>query len=184
MQVRKIRLLPDPVLRKKAKKVPSVDKGIQELIDDMIETLHKARGAGLAAPQVGVSLRIVVIQEPEKEPLCLVNPEIVKRSGERVIEEGCLSIPGYRGMVKRSEQVTVKAHDRSGKEIRIKAEGLLGQAIEHECDHLEGVLYIDRLTDKKTLRKIDEETGEDEDLELHPVPAKKAKGETESAAAR
>ena len=126
-------------------------------------------GVGLAAPQVGVSLRIVVIQEPEKEPICLINPEIVKRSGERVIEEGCLSIPGYCGMVKRSEQVTVKAHDRNGKEIRIKGEGLLGQALEHECDHLNGILYIDQLTDKKTLHKVEPE---EEPLELHPVAAK------------
>ena len=162
MPVREIRCVPDPVLRRKAKRVPSVDRGIQELIDDMIVTLQKAFGAGLAAPQVGVSLRIVVIQMPEKEPMVLVNPEVVKRSGEREIEEGCLSIPGYRGMVKRSQIVTVKARDRHGKEFRIKGEDILGQCLEHELDHLNGILYIDHLVDKKTLHKVEPEEDEEE----------------------
>ncbi len=118
MPVREIRCYPDPVLRRKARRVPSVDRGIQELIDNMIETMHHAYGVGLAAPQVGVSLRIVVIQMPEEELVVLINPEVVKRSGERELEEGCLSIPGYRGNVKRSLSVTVKAHNREGKEFR------------------------------------------------------------------
>ncbi len=160
MPVREIRCFPDPVLRRKAKRVPSVDRGIQELIDDMIVTLGRASGVGLAAPQVGVSLRIVVIQMPEEKPIVLVNPEVVRRSGEREIEEGCLSIPGYRGTVKRSISVTIKAHDRQGKEIRIKGEELLGQCLEHELDHLNGILYIDHLTDKKTLHKIEPEAEE------------------------
>lgn len=169
MALRKIRCYPDPVLRKKAKRVPSVDRGIQELIDDMVMTLDRASGVGLAAPQVGVSLRIVVIRMPKCEALVLVNPEIVKRSGEREIEEGCLSFPGYRGTVKRSAAVTVKARDREGKEIRIKGDELLGQAIEHELDHLNGVLFIDHLTDRKTLHKIDEE--EDDFEGTAPQPA-------------
>ena len=162
MPVREIKCVPDPVLRRKAKRVPSVDRGIQELIDDMIVTLNKAYGVGLAAPQVGVSLRIVVIRMPESEPIVLINPEVVKRSGEREIEEGCLSIPGYRGTVKRSQIVTVKARDRHGKEFRIKGEDLLGQCLEHELDHLNGILYIDRLVDKKTLHKIEPEEDEEE----------------------
>jgi peptide deformylase len=162
MPAREIKCVPDPVLRRKAKRVPSVDRGIQELIDDMIVTLHEASGAGLAAPQVGVSLRIVVVQMPEEEPFVFVNPEVVKRSGEREIEEGCLSIPGYRGTVKRSVTVTVKAHDRHGKEFRIKADDLLGQCLEHELDHLNGVLYIDHLVDKKTLHKVKPEEDEEE----------------------
>jgi peptide deformylase len=161
MSVREIRYFPDPVLRRKARRVPSVDRGIQEFIDDMLETLHHAYGVGLAAPQVGVSLRIVVIQLPEKEPIVLINPEVVKRSGEREIEERCLSIPGYRGIVKRSISVTVKARDRQGKGIRLKGDELLGQALEHELDHLNGVLYIDHLVDKKTLHKIELEEEEE-----------------------
>ena len=176
MSVREIRRYPDAVLRRKARRVPSIDRGIQELIDDMLETLHKAYGAGLAAPQVGVSLRIVVIQMPEKEPLVLVNPEVVKRSGEREIEEGCLSIPGYRGTVKRSTAVTVKARDRQGKEIRIKGEEILCQALEHELDHLNGILYIDRLVDRRTLHKI--EPGEQEKEKLPAEPAVVAKPES------
>jgi peptide deformylase len=176
MPVRAIRRYPDAVLRRKARRVPSIDRGIQEFIDEMIETLKKASGAGLAAPQVGVSLRIVVIQLPEKELLVLINPEVVKRVGEREVEEGCLSIPGYRGTVKRSAVVTVKARDRQGKEIRIKGEELLCQALEHELDHLNGVLYIDRLVDNKTLHKI--EPGEEEKEKLTAEPAVVAEPES------
>jgi peptide deformylase len=162
MTIRKIRCVPDTVLRRKAKRVPSVDRGIQALIDDMIETLHEASGAGLAAPQVGVSLRLVVVQMPEQEPLVLINPEVVKRQGEREIEEGCLSIPGYRGMVKRSLNVTVKALDRQGKEFRIKGDDLLGQCLEHELDHLNGILYTDILIENTKLRKLEPDEDEEE----------------------
>jgi len=112
---------------------------------------------GLAAPQVGISLRIAVIGLPDEEPIVLVNPEIVKRSGERVLEEGCLSIPGYRGEIKRSVSVIVKARDRSGKETRIKGTELLAQVLEHELDHLNGVLYIDHLESTDELHKIEPE---------------------------
>ena len=97
MTVHPIRLLPDPVLRQKAVRVPAIDDSIQRLIDDMIESMYAANGVGLAAPQIGVSLRVVVIGMPEEEPFALINPEIVKRSGERTVDEGCLSLPGYRG---------------------------------------------------------------------------------------
>jgi peptide deformylase len=109
---------------------------------------------GLAAPQVGVSLRVVVIEIPEEEVIVLINPEVVKRTGERLLDEACLSIPGYHGTVQRSVQVKVKALDRNGKAIRIKGEDLLAQALEHEIDHLDGVLYIDHLEHPEDLKKI------------------------------
>jgi len=145
---------PNPVLRRKAKRVTRVDESLDKLIDDMIETMHQASGAGLAAPQVGVSLKIAVIGIPEEEVIVLVNPEVVKKAGERIVVEGCLSIPGYRGEIKRAEQVTVKAFDRKGKAIRLKAEDLLAEVLEHEIDHLNGVLYIDYLESPEKLEKI------------------------------
>jgi peptide deformylase len=149
-----IRIAPDRILRQKAKRVRNIDGSVNKLIGDMIETMHAASGVGLAAPQVGVSLRVIVIGIPEQEDIALINPEVVRRKGERVVNEGCLSIPGYMGKLKRSESVTVKGRDRSGKEIRIKAEELLAQALEHEIDHLNGVLYIDRLESQDDLHKI------------------------------
>jgi peptide deformylase len=162
MAVLKIRTYPEPVLRKKAKRVTGIDKKIQKLIDDMIETLNESHGVGLAANQVGIPLRLVIIHEPEKELLVLINPEVVKREGERVIIEGCLSLPGYQGEVKRSEKVKVKAQDRHGKDIRIKGEDLLGQALEHEIDHLNGVLYIDKLEGDGKIYKVTPEDQEEE----------------------
>jgi peptide deformylase len=156
MSVVPIRTLPDPVLRRKAKKVPGADPSVRKLIDNMIETMHDANGVGLAAPQVGVSLRIIVICLPEEdaEDIVLINPEIVKKTGEREIEERCLSIPGYAGMIKRAVNVTAKGRDINFKEIRIKGEGLLAQALEHEIEHLSGVLYIDHLASADKLTKV------------------------------
>ena len=148
-EIQAIRYYPDPVLRRRAKRVPSTDGSVQKIIDDMIVTMHTANGVGLAAPQIGLSLRIAVLQMPEEEPIVLVNPEMIKRRGEREIEEACLSLPGYRGLLKRSESVTVKAKDRRGKEIRLKATGLLSQALEHELDHLNGILYFDHIEDRE-----------------------------------
>jgi peptide deformylase len=145
MAVRQIRVVPDEVLRQKAKKVPAIDASIKQLIEDMIVTMQEADGVGLAAPQVGVSLRVIVLQMPEEEPFGIVNPEVVKRSGERMVIEGCLSVPGYQGELKRSEKVTVKGLDREGKKMRIRATELLAQALEHEIDHIDGVLYTDRI---------------------------------------
>ncbi|MFA5054877.1 MAG: peptide deformylase [Dehalococcoidia bacterium] len=145
---------PDPVLRRKAKRVNHVDDSLNRLIDDMLETMYDASGCGLAAPQVGVSLKIAVIGMPDEEPIVLVNPEVVKKSGERTVIEGCLSVPGYRGEIKRAEQVTVKAFDRKGKAFRIKADELLAEALEHEIDHLNGILYIDHLESPDKLEKI------------------------------
>ena len=160
MVSRAMRYLPnESVLRQKAKRVPTIDGSIQRLIDDMIETMQQTGGVGLAAPQVGVSLRVVVLQMPDEEPIAIVNPEIVKRSGEREVMEGCLSLPCYFGEIKRSESVTVKGRDRQGKPIRIKATGLLAQALEHELDHLNGKLYIDHIESEDKFYKIEPETG-------------------------
>jgi peptide deformylase len=156
MAVMKICAVPDPVLRQKAHKVTSFDNSLQRLIDDMIETMRAVSGVGLAAPQVGVSLRVAVIEIPEEETIVLINPEVVKRWGEREMEEACLSAPGYVGEVKRAVAVKVKAKDRQGKEFRIKGEGLLAQALEHEIDHLDGFVYIDRLESQDKLQKLTE----------------------------
>ena len=151
-----IRTFPDPVLKKKARRVRTIDGSIKKLIRDMIETMHSEPGrVGLAAPQIGVSLRVIVIGIPEEEVIAIINPEIVRSRGERSIDEGCLSVPGYFGQIKRAESVTVKGRDQDGKEIRIKAEGLLAQVLEHEIDHLNGVLYLDHLESLEQLRKIE-----------------------------
>jgi len=159
MAVLPIRTLPDPALTQKAKRVSIIDGSIKKLIRNMIETLHSEPGrVGLAAPQIGVSLRVIVIGLPDEEDdIVLINPKIVKRRGECLLNEGCLSVPGYFGQIKRAESVTVKGRDQSGKEIRIKADGLLAQALEHEIDHLNGVLYINHLESMDMLQKIEPE---------------------------
>ena len=175
-----ILLADNPILRQKAKKVRQIDPSVQRLIDDMFETMHEAHGVGLAAPQVGKSIRVIVIQVEEDAPLALINPEVVKRAGQRIVEEGCLSIPGWRGEVTRSVTVTVKALNREGKHFRIKAsDDLLAQALEHEIDHLDGVLYIDHLTAPDKLWKVrppeeQEEDEEDQDSEPELVGASQA----------
>jgi len=158
MAIIPIRVVPDPVLRQKSKRVRIIDGSVKKLISDMVETMRSVPGrVGLAAPQVGVPLRVIVIGIPEEEAIVLVNPEVVRRKGERLVAEGCLSVPGYLGEIKRSEAVVVKGRDRNGKEIRIKADELLAQALEHEIDHLNGVLYIDQLESMDKLRKIEPE---------------------------
>jgi peptide deformylase len=164
MAVLPIRIAPDPVLRQKAKRVRNIDGSIHKLIKDMLETMHDAPGVGLAAPQVGVPLRVIVIGIPEQEDFALINPEVVKTRGERVVSEGCLSIPGYMGQLKRAESVTVKGRDPSGKEVRIKAEELLAQALEHEIDHVNGILYTDRLESEDDLKKIEPKDFEEAEL--------------------
>jgi len=149
------RLTEDSVLREKAKKVSRINSSVQRLIDNMIDTMQQANGVGLAAPQVGVSLRVIVVQMPEEEPIALINPEIVKRGGQQEVTEGCLSVPGYYGEIKRSAGVTVKGKDRHEKVIRIRAEGLMAEALEHEIDHLDGKLYIDHVEDTAKLHKIE-----------------------------
>jgi peptide deformylase len=159
MAVLQIRTLPDPILRRKAKKVTRIDGSVRKLVDDMIDTLHaEPNRAGLAAPQVGVLLRVAVVELPEQELITLINPEVVKKEGERIVQEGCLSIPGYYGEIKRAVTVKVKAKDRYGKEFRLKAEGLLAQALEQEIEHLDGTLYIDHLeSSDKLFEAVQEE---------------------------
>tara|TARA_B110000014_G_scaffold213685_1_gene166597 strand:- start:286 stop:783 length:498 start_codon:yes stop_codon:yes gene_type:complete len=142
-----IRRAGDPVLREKARRVRRPDDSIAKIIEDMWVTMYDAPGVGLAAPQVGIPLKIVVIHVPDHEPFALLNPEIVKRSGERLVDEGCLSVPGFRGEIKRSLKVLVKGIDPvTGKEVRIRAENdLLAECLEHEIDHINGILYIDYL---------------------------------------
>lgn len=155
MSLLKLRIIPDPILREKAKKIRAVDKFILELVENMLETMPHENGVGLAANQVGTLNKVAVIQTPEmEEALVLINPVILERIGERIVEEGCLSIPGYRGELIRSETVKVRAQDARGKRYTIKADGLLAQALEHETDHLEGTLYIDHLESKDKLYKV------------------------------
>ncbi len=172
MTARPICVLGDPVLKARAKRVTKIDGSIRELIADMTDSMIAARGVGIAAPQIGVSLRVIVIGIPGKEPFALINPEVVKRTGQRRVDEGCLSVPGYRGEITRSLTVVVRALNEQGREVRIKAsakgedeeETLLAQALEHEVDHINGTLYIDHLASLDDLRKLEppllEEVGE------------------------
>ncbi len=154
MAIRKIRIDEDPVLRKKAREIRNVDDSIKKLIDDMIETMYDAPGVGLAAPQVGISKRLVIVDVGDGQGLqVFINPRIVKTEGP--IEEGCegcLSVPGIYGDVKRAFKVTVKALNRKGKGITLEATGFRARAIQHEIDHLEGILFIDIATN---LHKMD-----------------------------
>ena len=152
------------MLREKAKRVPAIDASIQRLIEDMIDSMHAAHGVGLAAPQIGVSLRVIVIGLPDEEPFALINPEIVKRSGQRTVEEGCLSVPGYRTEnLTRSITVIARGLDPSGRQVRVKGkDDLLAQALEHEIDHTNGTLYIDHLESKDDLIKIEPPGPEEE----------------------
>jgi peptide deformylase len=162
MAVLPIKKLPDPILRRKTRRVTTIDKSVKKLVADMLDTLHADDGrVGVAANQVGVSLRVTVIGLPEEEDIILINPEIVRRKGERLVTEGCLSVPGYMGELMRAETVTAKGLDINGKAVRIRAEGLLAQALEHEIDHLDGKLYIDYPGCKDTLRKV-----QPEDMEI------------------
>jgi len=157
MAVLTIRTVPEPILRQKSKRVKSIDGSIRKLVADMMETMHAASGVGLAAPQVGIPLRVIVIGMPGEEDFVLINPEVVRKNGERLVTEGCLSVPGYFGEIQRAQRVTVKGKDLSGKEVRIKAEELLAQALEHEIDHINGVLYIDYLESQDRLHKVEPE---------------------------
>ena len=143
MAVRQILVAPNPLLRKKAEVVQNIDASIVKLAEDMVETLEAAGGVGLAAPQIGVSKRVIVIWLPDEDPFVLVNPKVAKHFGERIVTEGCLSVPEMQGKVKRSREVIVKAVDPAGNPVRIDATGLKAQALEHEINHLDGILYTD-----------------------------------------
>lgn len=157
MAVLPIRIYPDPVLREAAAPVAEVDDAIRKLVADMTETMHAAEGIGLAAPQVGVQRRVLVYQAGEDEPLkALVNPEILSRDGEQVREEGCLSIPGLAFPVTRAQTVVVQGLDALGKAVEYSAEDLEARVIQHEVDHLDGILFIERIdkADRKEALRI------------------------------
>jgi peptide deformylase len=161
MALREIKLYPDPVLRNKTARVERIDNSLDRLIADMVETMHAAPGVGLAANQVGVPLQLAVIDlsarenEEQRHPLLvIINPEILSMEGSVIEEEGCLSLPDYAEKVKRAARVKVRAQDRTGTLFEIEAEGLLAKALQHEIDHLNGLLFVDRLSPlKKSLFK-------------------------------
>ena len=171
MALRKILTMEHPVLRAKAKKISRFDPWLERLVHDLWETMQDAPGVGLAAPQVGESVRVLVA-EYEENKVALVNPEVIKRSDEQELgTEGCLSIPGYVGdNVPRALAVTVKARDPKGKEIRVKAEGWFARILQHEIDHLDGVLYIDYI-DPKDVRPVSEDEVVDEGEVLQREPS-------------
>ena len=171
MGVRAILNFDQPVLREKAKKVARVDTSIQRLIDDLAETMLAAPGAGLAAPQIGVPLRVCVVKGDDNQIWALVNPEIVKSDGVQVGYEGCLSYPGWVGEVARYDTVVVKGRNRRGKEVRIKSSGFTARAFQHELDHLDGVLFIDRLTNLDTLQRVEDLQAEDEEAGMAAAAA-------------
>jgi peptide deformylase len=158
----------DPRLRQKATRIRSVDDSLRKLAADMFETMHAAPGVGLAAPQIGVMRRLIVVHVPENhdkegEPavtLALVNPEIVRQHGRAFGYEGCLSIPGWTAEVPRAETVTVKGIDLDNKPVRIKAKGWTARVLQHEIDHLDGILFLDRVEDKSTIQPIPEDADE------------------------
>ncbi|PPC91461.1 MAG: peptide deformylase [Methylobacter sp.] len=154
MSILTILEFPDERLRKKAVAVKAVDGSIRTLLDDMLETMYESRGVGLAATQVNVQLRIIVIDVSEEKnaPLFLINPEIIEKSGSEESEEGCLSVPGFYEKVKRAEQVKIKALDRNGQSVEFEARGLLAVCVQHELDHLEGKLFVDYISPLKRQR--------------------------------
>ena len=146
MAIRNIREEGDEILKKKSREVEVIDEKIKELLDDMVETMHRYNGVGLAAVQVGILKRIVVIDlYDDKGPMKLINPVIVKEEGEQEVEEGCLSFPNKYAKMIRPAKVTVEALDENGKKIRIRAKELLAQALCHEIDHLNGIVFVDRM---------------------------------------
>ena len=180
MALLRMRFLPDPILRRQAKKIGKVLPRMKKFTDDMIETMRAEQGVGLAANQVGSLQKVVVIQLPDwEDALVLINPEITRQEGEREVEEGCLSIPGYRGTVKRSVSVRARAIGLDGKVIRIKADGLLAQALEHETGHVNGSLYIDHLISPDSLWKVTQSFEDDEEDEKD---SDTANGESDDAA--
>ena len=161
MAIRNIRVDGDDILRKTSKPVKEMTERLETLIDDMFETMYENNGVGLAAPQVGILKRIIVIDIGEDQPMALINPEIVEADGEQVGDEGCLSLPGLVGEVARPNHVIVKALDRNMQEITVEGTELLARCLCHEIDHLDGVLYKDLVLDG--LHRTDVPDGEDEE---------------------
>ena len=175
MAVHAVVVAGEPVLRQKAKKIKNFGPAVESLVQDMLESMHAADGLGLAAPQIGVPLRVIIIEMPAeineegnethpRELYVYCNPKIIKADGEEEESEACLSVPGYVGSVTRATRITVKGQDARGRKVRTKAEGLLARAFQHEIDHLDGILYIDRVDGPEKLRRIaeDEEDAESE----------------------
>ena len=171
MAVREIFSFDHPVLRQKAKKVPRVDSSTVRLLDDLAETMYAAPGAGLAANQIGVALRVCVVKGDDNQHYGLVNPVLVKGEGSQTGYEGCLSFPGWVGEVERYETVVVKGLNRKGKEVRIKSSGFTARAFQHEIDHLDGILFTDRLTSLDTLRRVEEVEADGGDDDPEAIPA-------------
>ena len=151
MAVRDIRILGDSALRVRCSEVEQIDDEVRQLVDDLMDTMYAADGIGLAAPQVGIPLRVFVydVREPEIEPGVLINPRFVEAGGSVRDTEGCLSIPGLNEMVERYSEVVVEGLDRDGRAVRIEATDLLSRCLQHENDHLDGILFIDRLSPLK-----------------------------------
>jgi peptide deformylase len=167
MALHKIITAENPILRRKAKRIHRFDPSIRKLADEMFETMHAAAGVGLAAPQIGQSIRIFVA-EYEDHKVAMVNPEIIKAEGEALGTEGCLSIPGYAGdNIRRAEKVVVKGQDVRGKPMKVNAEGWFARVLQHEIDHLDGILFLDRLDRPEDLREVSDE--EEEELEKEAV---------------
>lgn len=148
MSVHRIRKYPDPVLRERAREVQSFDEDLAALLEDMWETMEKYGGVGLAAPQIGVDLRVAVIGWRERK-IVLVNPSVIQCEGDNLLEEGCLSAPGFYEKISRPDKVIVEAQNERGQPFRLEAEGFLARAIMHEIDHLEGKLFFDRISPLK-----------------------------------
>jgi peptide deformylase len=148
MALREVRKYPDPVLLKKAEPVEELDDDFRRLVNDMVETMYAATGVGLSAPQIGVSKRLIIVDvgavEGESRLFVLVNPEVLESEGSESAEEGCLSLPGFTTDIKRAAKVIVKCRDMDGNEETIPAEGMLARALQHEIDHLDGILILDR----------------------------------------
>ncbi len=168
MALRKVITTENPILRQKAKKIHRFDSSLQRLVDDMFETMHASNGVGLAAPQIAQSIRVIVVEytDPEEDgqhhKVAVFNPEIVKAEGEAFGSEGCLSIPGYVGdNIRRATKILVKGQDVKGRAVRVPAEGWFARILQHEIDHLDGILFLDRLDRPEDLREV----GEEEELE-------------------
>lgn len=177
MAIRDILHYPDPRLRNRAQPVERVDDDIRTLVDDLFETMYQAPGIGLAATQVNVPKRLLVIDvsEDKSQPLCLINPEILEFSGQEKTDEGCLSVPGIFETVTRAERVKVRALNRNGESFEQEADGLLAVCIQHEIDHLDGKLFVDYLSILKRQRirkKLEKETRQHK--ETPPAPSQKA----------
>jgi peptide deformylase len=161
MAMRQIITSENPILRQKAKKVHRFDASLQKLVDDMFETMHASNGVGLAAPQIALSIRVFVA-EYEGRRVAIFNPEIVKAEGEERGQEGCLSIPGYVGNnIRRAAKIVVKGVDVKGKPVRVNAEGWFARILQHEIDHLDGILFLDRLDSPDDLLEVQQEEYEE-----------------------